>query len=281
VQPNQQQSDAWNGSESVHYVDQADRYDRQLAPITDALLARADISADDAALDVGCGCGAMTLKAAERARRVVGVDISGPLIEVATDRARRNGVVNVEFVVADAQTHEFDERFDVVTSQFGLMFFDDPVAAFERLRQALAPDGRLVFATWQRLDSNEWLAPVVHAVRRHADVPEFGGLAGGGGMFALRDDDEILSLLQSAGFDEVEIEPLRPTLTVGGGGDVAESAEFLLGMGIVRGLIGRLDQHHRELAIASVRDELAACHEDGIGVRLGSCVWMVSAAAQR
>jgi ubiquinone/menaquinone biosynthesis C-methylase UbiE len=281
VQPNQQQSDAWNGAESVHYVDQADRYDRQLAPVTDALMARADISAEDAALDVGCGCGAMTLKAAERARRVVGVDISVPLIEVAVDRARRAGVSNAKFVVADAQTREFDERFDVVISQFGLMFFDDPVEAFARLRRTVSVDGRIVFATWQRLDSNEWLAPVVRAVRRHAEVPDLGGLAGGGGMFALRDEVEILSLLDSAGFTEVEIEPLNPTLAVGGGGDVAECAEFLLGMGIVRGLFGRLDPHQRELAISSVREELEACHEDGVGVRLGSGVWMVSAAGQR
>jgi len=31
---NQQQVEAWNGGESVHYVDHADRYDRQLAPFT-------------------------------------------------------------------------------------------------------------------------------------------------------------------------------------------------------------------------------------------------------
>ncbi len=32
---NQQQSEAWNGTESVHYVDHADRYDRQLAPFAE------------------------------------------------------------------------------------------------------------------------------------------------------------------------------------------------------------------------------------------------------
>ena len=277
MQPNQEQSDAWNGAESVHYVDQADRYDRQLAPVTDALLARAGLRADDDVLDVGCGCGAMTLTAAHHARRAVGVDISDPLVEVAAGRAGQAGLANAEFVVADAQTYEFVGEFDVVVSQFGLMFFDDPVGAFVNLRRALRADGRLVFATWQRLDLNEWLAPVTRAVGQHADVPDLGGLARGGGMFALRDDVEIEGLLDAAGFADVEIEVLAPTLVVGGGGDVDEGAEFLLGMGIVRGLLGRLDAAQRAAAICSVREELEACHEDGIGIRLGSGVWMVSA----
>lgn len=277
MKPNQQQSEAWNGPESVHYVEQADRYDEQLAPVSDALLARAGIAEDDAVLDVGCGCGAMALTASRGARSVVGVDISAPLIEVAAARARQAGAVNAGFVVADAQTHDFDETFDVVISQFGLMFFDDPVAAFANLRRALSVDGRIVFATWQRLGANEWLAPVARAVGRYTEVPDLGGLSSGGGMFALRDDREIGSLLDSAGFAAVEIEPIAPTMLIAGGGGPDECADFLLGIGIVRGLLGRLGPEQRASAVRSVRAELEERHEGGIGVRLGASVWLVSA----
>jgi ubiquinone/menaquinone biosynthesis C-methylase UbiE len=86
--PNQQQSEAWNGAESMHYVDQADRYDRQLAPVTDALIARAGIERGHRVLDVGSGSGVTTLEAARVASHVLGVDISEPLTRVARDRAR-------------------------------------------------------------------------------------------------------------------------------------------------------------------------------------------------
>ena len=43
--PNRNQSEAWNGGESVHYVTHADRYDRQLAPFTEALLRTGPIDA--------------------------------------------------------------------------------------------------------------------------------------------------------------------------------------------------------------------------------------------
>ena len=54
---NQGQVEAWNGGESVHYVDHADRYDRQLQPFAEALLARVDIQPGQSVLDIGCGWG--------------------------------------------------------------------------------------------------------------------------------------------------------------------------------------------------------------------------------
>ena len=207
MSPNQGQSDAWNGPESAHYVDQADRYDRQLAPITGALLERAAITPTDTVLDVACGSGAGTLRAAPGARGVLGVDISEPLLEVARERARQAAIGNAEFVTADAQIHDFDEaRFDVAISQFGLMFFDDPVAAFTNIRRSMASGGTIVFTTWQALGANEWLAPVAHAVGRHSDVPDLGGLVNGGGMFALKHETEMADLLDAAGFETLRLE---------------------------------------------------------------------------
>jgi 2-polyprenyl-3-methyl-5-hydroxy-6-metoxy-1,4-benzoquinol methylase len=88
MNPNQGQVEAWNGGESVHYVDHSDRYDRQLAPFADALLERVGLAQHERVLDIGCGCGVTTLAAGRLARRAVGVDISSSLLEVATERAR-------------------------------------------------------------------------------------------------------------------------------------------------------------------------------------------------
>ena len=278
MSPNRGQVEAWNGGESVHYVSHADRYDRQLATFTSALLEQAAISADDTVLDIGCGCGVTTLKAAANAHRVLGVDISHPLIEVAAQRAAEAGIGNAEFIVADAQTHGFaDGEFTIVMSQFGLMFFDDPEGAFANLRRSLAPGGRLSFVSWQALEANEWLMVVGRAVAKHCELPDLGGRAGGPGMFALERPDETITLLEAAGFTQVDVEPITTTVLLAGGDTVEESLDFLLGMGMVRGLLGRLDGDVHEQAIEEIRTTLTERYEPDVGVTLGAAGWLVSA----
>lgn len=278
MKPNQGQTQAWNGGESVHYVSHADRYDRQLAPFTEALMHRARIGPNDTVLDIGCGCGVTTLQAARNARAALGVDISHPLVRVATDRAREAAADTARFLVADAQTHPFDEgEFDVIISQFGLMFFDDPERAFANLRRALAPAGRMAFICWQELAANEWLTVVARAVERYAELPDLGGRSGGPGMFAFKNAHEVTALLTDVGFTRVVVEPVSTTVLLAGGGTLDESIDFLLGMGMVRGLLGRLDDDQRSATIDEIRATLAERCESGVGIWLGAAGWLVSA----
>jgi ubiquinone/menaquinone biosynthesis C-methylase UbiE len=275
---NQGQAEAWNGGESVHYVEHADTYDRQLRPFVDALFERLDIEAHQSVLDVGCGCGVTTLRAARAGRAAVGVDISVPLVNVAATRAAEQGVDNTEFVVADAQVHRFpDEGFDHLISQFGLMFFDDPVGAFTNLARSLRRGGTIRFVSWQPLDANEWISIVADEVARHVERPVLGGLSNGPGMFALQQPVEISALLDTAGFTDIEIESVTPDITIAGGGAPAASLEFLLGMGIVRGLLGRLTPDARDEAVAEIGAAHAARDEPGVGVRFGAAGWRVTA----
>ena len=274
---NEQQFEAWNGGESVHYVDHADRYDRQLEPFTRALLERAGLEAGHSVLDVGCGCGATTRAAAGLVDRAVGLDLSEPLVEIARARARAESMWNSEFVVADAQTHPIAAGgFDRIISQFGLMFFDDPERAFSNLRGALAPGGTLTFVCWQGLPANEWLMVIGAAVGRHVPLPEFGGGAGGPGMFSLRDPGEITALLGSVGFGAVTCESLTPSILLGGGGTLEDSVDFLLGMGMARGLLDLAGPDARQSVLDEVGRELETRYEPGSGVRLGTGTWLVS-----
>ena len=255
---NQAQVEAWNGGESVHYVDHADRYDRQLEPFTLALIEHADLEATHTVLDVGCGSGATTLRAAERVARAVGVDLSEPLVAVARERAEATSLHRAEFVVADAQTSQLPvDGCERIISQFGLMFFDDPGLAFGNLRRALAPDGSLTFTCWQRPNANEWLNVVAERVAERAAVPAFGGRAGGPGMFSLCDPEEGVDLLTATGFSEPRFEALTPSIVVGGGGTVDEAAAFLFGMGMVKGLLSQAPPQTHEAIRSEVRAELA------------------------
>jgi ubiquinone/menaquinone biosynthesis C-methylase UbiE len=120
VPANQRQAEAWNGPEAAHFVDNADRYDLQLVPFTRALLERARPEAHHVVLDMGCGSGASTLAAAAKAGHVVGVDLSEPLVALARRRTQEATIGNAEFLIADAQTHQFDSgTFDLVGIRLG------------------------------------------------------------------------------------------------------------------------------------------------------------------
>jgi SAM-dependent methyltransferase len=278
MRANEAQAEAWNGPEAVHFVQHADRYDAQLEPFTRALLERAGSDPGRVVLDVGCGSGATTLAAAATAERAVGVDLSRPLVELARRRARAAKIANAEFVIADAQTHDFAAgTFDVLISRFGLMFFDDPVRAFTNIRASLNDDARAAFVCWQGLQANEWLKLIADAVSRHAELPEFGGQARGPGMFGLSEPDEITTLLGAAGFDQVECDSYTTTIVLGGGGGLDDSVDFLLGGGMPRGLLGLVDPSVRDDVLRNIRAGFADRYEDGVGVRVGAAVWMVTA----
>ena len=74
--------------------------------------------------------------------------------------ARAEGLRNIRFVQADAQTHRFPPGVDLAISRFGTMFFADPVAAFTNIGRALRPGGRMVQLVWQHRDRQEWDAVI-------------------------------------------------------------------------------------------------------------------------
>jgi len=158
---NEEQKEHWNSDEASHWVAHQLRYDTMLAPFGDRFLAAARVSGPDRVLDVGCGCGATTVESGRRAASgsATGLDLSTSMLDVGRRRATEERLTNVSFVAGDAQTYPFpDGRFDVVISRFGLMFFDDPKAAFTNMAGALASGDRWAFVCWQDLVSNPFVA---------------------------------------------------------------------------------------------------------------------------
>ena len=146
--------DYWNGDAGRAWVRMQQRMDAALAPVTTALEKAAAVRAGENVLDVGCGTGATTLvlaAAAQPGGSALGVDISATLLGLARSR-----VLAASFVEADAASFAGSSRFDAVVSRFGVMFFDDAVAAFANLHRLAAPAGRLVFACWRSPLDNGW-----------------------------------------------------------------------------------------------------------------------------
>jgi len=167
---------------------------------------------------VGSGGGTSSLAAAPLVGVegcVVGADISEQLVRFARQRAADAGLADVTFEVADMQTDHIPAApFTVAMSQFGVMFFDEPRAAFANLLDHLGDGGRLGFACWQSAARNPW--HIQHAIQPYLpppSVPATGKSAGG--PFSLGDAIKTAELLSSVGWAHVECFPYEVTVNVG------------------------------------------------------------------
>jgi SAM-dependent methyltransferase len=266
---------AWNGDNGQRWVAGADHRDTMLASVGEVLLAAAGLRDGERVLDVGCGCGATTLAAADAVGpggRAVGVDLSEPMLAVARARAEAAGRVNVEFVQADAQVHPLGAAdVDVAVSRFGTMFFGDPSAAFANIGRALRPGGRLCIATWQPLVANDWLMAPGAVLLSFGTLPEPGT---GPGMFAQSDPAAVASVLAAAGFDQVDVTAHTVPLLLGA--DPAEAAALLAESGPGRATLETVPEADRPAALEAVRAVLAE-HVTPAGVQLDGAVLVTTA----
>ena len=244
-----------------------------LAPVDEPLLRALQLDAPFRIADIGCGGGGTTLEILRRAPAgsvVHGYDISPALVEAARHRARSEGRA-IAFEAADMATAKAPtEPYDRLVSRFGIMFFDDPPAAFENLRRWLAPGGRFAFAAWARPADNPWMTSVREAIAAVVDVPRPDPEAPG--PFRYADADTLRALLDRAGFGELDVRDWRGALPIGGALSAAEAAEFALASFASFGeLLTRAGDQAVEAARASLIERFSRHQRDG-AVRMDACV---------
>lgn len=261
---------AWTDKAGETWVRQRDRTDAQLAPLGLAVIDELAPKAGERVLDVGCGTGQTLLQLAERvgsAGHVVGLDVSEPMITEAKARIASAGVTNVELVLGNAATENLRGPFDVVFSRFGVMFFDDSVAAFSHLRRGMKPGGRLGFVCWQPLEKNPWVHRPLAAVRKILpDQPLPALLAPDKpGPFYFSDPEFVRGILASAGFEQIVIEPREFYVTLGGAKTLDEAVDYCLDLGPTARFVGEAPKERVPELRAAVREALSPlATDDGV-----------------
>ena len=176
-------------------------------PVTDALVEYARPEPGMRVLDVASGTGEPAISLALRvgpSGHVTASDLSADLLEVAAKRAQVRGLTNFIPQQCDAHALPFAENnFDLATSRFGVMFFQDPEQALRELRRVLRPGARACFVAWGPFDQPYWQS-MMGVVHRHVggDLLE----PGGPNPFRFAEPGSLSAVLSQAGFRDLEEE---------------------------------------------------------------------------
>lgn len=254
-------------------------FDAELAPFSEALVAAVGPGPGTRVLDIGCGTGSLLGLMTERGAAGVGVDIAPAMVEEASAQ-----VPAATFVVGDAQTDDLVVHgpFTNITSRFGVMFFEDPVAAFANVRRAAAPAAGLAFVCWRRDEENPMfsLGTSVLLDRLGPGTPLLP--PGAPGPTAFADPSLVESILAGAGWSEVAIVPLDANCDYGIDGTDGVEARLTMILNTGAGRLAR-EQLMPDLGpdgwaalLDEVRDELRANLVDG-RVQFNGATWLVTA----
>lgn len=271
-----EQTALWNGTAGRAWVETQELLDHMFQPIEEMLVQAIPAGLAQQVLDVGCGTGGTTIAASRRLGTkggCVGIDISAPMIAMAKARAEREGLP-ATFICDDAQRHAFKpESFDMIMSRFGVMFFDDFVAAFKNLRHAARDHAQLRFVAWRSAEENTFMttaeraavALLPHMLARRPDEP---------GQFAFARQSRVSSILQESGWAEINIEPVDIICAF----PKAELVRYVTWMGPLGRVLQQADDQTRKNIVETVCPAFDP-YIHGDEVRFIAACWDVSARA--
>ena len=181
----------------------------QLEPAQTRMLELAGLCSGERVLDVACGTGLVTLRAAasvEAGGEVVGTDISDRMVRAAREIASSENVPHVRYARGEAEKIEFEDgEFDAVLCGLGLMYVPSPAEALGEFRRVLRARGRASVAVWGSRGNCGWadIFPIVDARVKSEVCPAF---------FQLGTGETLKIMMEGTGFRGVTVDRLATTL---------------------------------------------------------------------
>lgn len=184
--------------------------ERALTPVSQRMVELAEIRSGQRVLDVATGIGEPALTAARLvgpSGHITATDIAPGMLEVATERAKEEGLTNVEFREVDAEAIDFPEgSFDAVLCRFGLMFLPNLAGSLGAIHRVLSDRGHLAAAVWGPPERH-FGAVTMGTIARELQLPP--PPPGTPNIFRLSDRTALEKSLGEAGFEDVRTEPLK------------------------------------------------------------------------
>ena len=275
---NIKQKQFWSGAGGDVWVDKQREMDIMLNPLGERVIQGLDLKEETKILDIGCGCGATTLEIAKIVNQgeVIGVDISEPMLERATQTASDMALTNISYQVKDVQVDEMPNKyFDIAFSRFGVMFFEDPFEAFNNINHSLKDDGQLSFVCWQHASLNPWQSLSIQVIKEFLDLPAPPPKSPG--PFAFEDKSYIEEILNASGFRDIEIKDNQEDIIMFSGKSIREACEDYLTINpVVTEMLKNSPSELREEILEALIGKFSDYHKDD-GLLFPSATWIVTA----
>jgi ubiquinone/menaquinone biosynthesis C-methylase UbiE len=248
---------------------------KQLAPYHKAVIDLIKPKAGETILDVCTGLGepAMTIASLVAPNgKVMGVDLSSRMVEMATRTSEKRGLKNVKFLVMDAEKLDFpSDHVDVVVSCFGFQIVTDPEVAAEQIFRVLKSGGRAAFTVWGKGDRVPMIDVIIGPMLEYAEPDEDGYLPT---PYELGGQGELVAMLEEIGF--VSAHETRMT-----GAAVADSVDGYLDM-ILEGTplghsLSEENEDTQRRVIMKTKQNISKYYKPGKGVKIPAECVIVSA----
>jgi SAM-dependent methyltransferase len=273
--------DEWRGRVGGSWAAEWVRTDRSFAGLTGSLVDAISNALTPVAgavrrrvLDIGCGAGETALRLARERPDVdiTGLDLSDELI--ATARGRGERLANLSFVAGDASNWRGATPFDAALSRHGVMFFDDPVAAFTHLHSLMTQGAPLAFTCFADRGDNFWASELAELISAPPPADAYAP-----GPFAFADADRVHDILVSSGWQSATPQRVDYSYVAGGGDDpISDALDFFMRIGPAARHIGTLDPTARRALEPRLKNWLNGHIEDG-EVRFPASAWLWRATA--
>ena len=274
---NSKQKEFWSGSGGYVWVDKQSEMDIMLNPLGTRAISKLDLSGVTKIIDIGCGCGATTLEIAQQLEsgEIIGVDISEPMLDKATQNASDQSLSNASFQVLDVQVDDMPSDYEIAFSRFGVMFFEDPYQAFSNINNSLKENGLLCFVCWQNPSLNPWQSLSIQVIKEFLDLPS--PPAKSPGPFAFEDKNYIKDILDQSNFKDIEIDDNQEDIVMFSGKSIEEACEDYLTINpVVTEMLKNSKEELKDEILQALILKFSEFH-NGDGLLFPSATWIVTA----
>ena len=275
---NKNQRDFWSGKGGDIWVERQNAMDTMLSHLGEAALNKLNLNEGENVLDIGCGCGHTTLNIAKRISpdgQVTGLDISEPMLKRAKESANEMSISNASFNCVDVQTDDMGEEvYSAAFSRFGVMFFEDPVAAFCNINKSLITGASLSFVCWQSPALNPWQSLFIEAVKKYVDLPSPPPRSPS--PFAFMESEYVSSILEESNFQNIMIEGHEAEVNMFSGRSLSDSVKDYISINpVVSGMLkDSTEQEKTEIINSAI--EAFSPYYSAKGLMFPSATWLVT-----
>ena len=276
---NKNQKEFWSGKGGDIWVERQNAMDTMLSPLGEAALNKLNFNEEENVLDIGCGCGHTTLNIAKRigpSGNVTGLDISEPMLKRAKESALEMSITNTLFKCVDVQTEDLgDQIYSAAFSRFGVMFFEDSIAAFKNINKSLISGGYLSFVCWQSPAVNPWQSLFIQEVKKFLDLPSPPPRSPG--PFAFMESEYVSSILEESKFQDITIEGHEAEVNMFSGRSLSDSVKDYISINPVVTQMLKESSENQIAEIVNSGIEAFSPYYSEKGLIFPSATWLVTA----